>query len=56
MLLAAATASGLSLLVYVIVGILIVGLAYWVASLLLPHPIPTIVAIVVALIVLLWLL
>ena len=36
----------LELLFVLLVGLLIVGLIYWVASLLLPHPIPVIVAVI----------
>jgi len=46
----------LSLLLYVLVFILILGLVWWVASLLLPAPIPTVLLVVVLIIGLIWLL
>jgi len=45
----------LELFLVLIIGLLLVGIVYWVASMLLPHPIPVIVAVVGLLILLLWL-
>lgn len=45
----------LGLLLYVLVFILILGLVWWVASLLLPAPIPTVLLVVVLIIGLIWL-
>lgn len=44
----------LELLLLVVIGLLFIGLVYWIASLILPPPIPAIVAAVLALILLIW--
>lgn len=45
----------LELLLLVLIGLLFIGLVYWIATLILPPPIPAIVAAVLTLIVLIWL-
>jgi hypothetical protein len=45
----------IELLLFLLIGLLVVGIVYWIAALVLPHPIPLIVAAVGLLIVLLWL-
>lgn len=45
----------ISLLIGLLVFLLIAGLCYWVASLLLPHPFPVVVLVVIVIIALIWL-
>jgi hypothetical protein len=45
----------LELFLVLIIGLLLVGIVYWVAAMLLPHPIPQIVAVLCLVILLLWL-
>lgn len=50
----ASAAGALSILVWLLIAIVIVGIVYWAASALLPHPWPVLIALLVALILLLY--
>lgn len=54
-LVAAASTHGLlALLLWVLIAIVVLGVIYYVASLVLPHPWPTVIALIVGLVILLW--
>ena len=45
----------LEFLLAVIIGLVLIGIVYWIASLILPPPIPVVIALVLVLIFLIWL-
>ncbi len=46
----------MELLVSLLVLLLVIGVVYWIATLLLPHPFPTVVLMIGVVVLLLWLL